>query len=726
MLMVRANLIRLLPFLVLPVAAQNTFVDTKICAECHSEIAKAYSRTGMGRSFSRPGPQNISDGVSFDHQLSGTRYAMLLRDGKYYQRRWRIDASGAEADVQESAIDYVMGSGNHARTYLHRTTRGVLIQLPLAWYPEQGGIWAMNPGYDREYVLAPNAITYECMACHNSFPKIPADHEEPGSEPVYEGSLPEGIDCQRCHGPGANHVKAAKKGLPNAQAIVNPKRLSAARQMDVCMQCHLETTSLPLPHSIRKYDRGPFSYRPGEPLSNFMSVFDHAPDTEHRNDFEIVSSAYRLRQSLCFLKSDERLTCTTCHDPHGRIQEADHYNDACRTCHTRVDRDAAVHVAGSDCVSCHMPKRRTQDVVHAVMTDHLIARRPPPAGFLAPLSERTDAASYRGEVVPYFANQSKLYRAVAQVTQKSNLAKGLPRLAAEIASQKPQQPAFYIELGQAWLASGKPAQAIAPFEEAVRREPASPVALLNLGDALTQAGNHARAISLLSRAVKQNPTDALLWYQLGIAQSNAGDTQQAIATFKKATVLDPDMVEAHNILGAALASAGDLENGAKELNYALQLSPDYPDALGNMGHLLAARGELAASQYYFARSIRLKPNDAETRTNYAVALAGLNDWEGAQLQADAAVKLDPKSPEAHNFRGSLLDRSGHTADALAEFLQATRLLPDFYLAHWNAALIYSRQGNVPSAERHLREAAKSPDPNLGNKASQALLQLGSH
>src|SRR6266567_603367 len=47
-----------------------------------------------------------------------------------------------------------------------------------------------------------------------------------------------------------NHVRTAQtKGARPADvraAIVNPARLSPARQMEVCMQCHLETTSLQL------------------------------------------------------------------------------------------------------------------------------------------------------------------------------------------------------------------------------------------------------------------------------------------------------------------------------------------------------------------------------------------------------------------------------------------------------------------------------------------------
>ena len=86
------------------------------------------------------------------------------------------------------------------------------------------------------------------------------------------------------------------------------------------MQCHLETTSSPLPASIVRYERGPFSYRPGEPLTDFILHFDHAPGTGHGDKFEITGSVYRLRQSECFRKSDGVLTCTTCHNPHDALQ----------------------------------------------------------------------------------------------------------------------------------------------------------------------------------------------------------------------------------------------------------------------------------------------------------------------------------------------------------------------------------------------------------------------
>ena len=299
------------------------YVDPAICASCHADVWETYRRTGMGRSFSQPVLSNtIGDNKSaptFYHKPSESYFTMLERDGRFYQRRYQIGFDGKETNIMEKEIDFVVGSGNHVRAYLHRTSRNKLVELPLARYAEKGGSWAMNPGYDhQDHPGFSRTITYGCMFCHNGFPEVPAGSGEAGADTVFPGRLPEGIDCQRCHGPGGKHVQAAESGAKPGEirkAIVNPSRLSPERQMEVCMQCHLETTSSRLPNSIVRYGRSPFSYRPGEPLGISCSSSITHPAALPPAAVTTISSRSRARPTGCDARSVFRRVGARCSAP---------------------------------------------------------------------------------------------------------------------------------------------------------------------------------------------------------------------------------------------------------------------------------------------------------------------------------------------------------------------------------------------------------------------------
>ena len=123
-----------------------------------------------------------------------------------------------------------------------------------------------------------------------------------------------------------------------------------------------------------------------------------------------------------------------------------------------------------------MPKRRTEDVVHAVVTDHYIQRRKPAGDLLAERAERHETGSnaYRGPVVLYYpatlphTAENDLYLAIAQVNQQSNLTEGIAQLTAAIARHPPARPEYYFELAEAWRESGQLARSIPLYQEAVR------------------------------------------------------------------------------------------------------------------------------------------------------------------------------------------------------------------------------------------------------------------
>jgi predicted CXXCH cytochrome family protein len=732
------------------VQTKDEFADPKLCIGCHAGIYDTYRHTGMARSFYRPGPANtIEDygkGIPFYHAPTQAYYAMAQRAGKYFQQRWQIAADGKPVYRQEWQIDFVMGSGNHVRTYLHRGASGVLIELPLAWYAEKGGYWAMNPGYDTDRFITPRKIAYECMFCHDSYPRIPAGHERANSVPAYLDPIPEGIDCQRCHGAGGRHVQAAQPQGARPEdirrTIVNPARLSGDRQMEVCMQCHLQTTSLRLPAAIRRFDRGPFSYRAGQPLSDFLLFFDRAavaapPAAVSQPKFEIVSSVVRLRESQCFLQSKGALTCLTCHNPH-RIprgeEAAGHYNTVCRQCHTSAFDSqvaAAKHTSATDCVSCHMPKRRTDDVVHAVITDHLIQRRKPSKDLLAEIPEyhETDKTAYHGEVVPYYPRHlaptggDQLYLAVAQVEHASNLSQGIEQLTREIEKQKPRSAEFYLGLGEAWRSQGDASKAVTAYEQAVERDPRSAWTLRRLSDALEALGQLPRAADALNRAIQAAPDDARGWYALGELYSRAGRHADEIRAFRRSVELDPDLPEAYNNLGSAQAETGNPKDAEASFLSALRVQPDFADAQANLGTLLASEGELSQAADHFERSLKAKPDNALARCNFAVALARLNRLADARRQLDLALQTDPNLPEAHELLGGVLQNQNHVEAAIGEYQEALRLRPDFSRAHLDLGTALAEKGDLKGAVEQLQRAASGPDPAVKQRALEALRQL---
>ena len=242
-------------------AAQPGYVDSSVCAGCHADIAKNYARTGMGRSVravSRSVVEREFDGSSFFHAPSRELFTFTLRDGVPWIRRSEPGAGGTETDVFEQRVDYVIGGGNQAISFLHRTRDNKLTEFPVTWYPDDGkagGHWGMSPAYDRpDHPGFSREVNFACMLCHNAYPQATPVSDSPG-ETVFPAQLPEGIDCQRCHGPGQSHVwmrLRAEKSIAEIRAgIVFESRAACARsaKRSLCLQCHLETTSSRLPAS---------------------------------------------------------------------------------------------------------------------------------------------------------------------------------------------------------------------------------------------------------------------------------------------------------------------------------------------------------------------------------------------------------------------------------------------------------------------------------------------
>src|SRR5260370_15479319 len=97
-------------------------------------MAGSFARTGGGSPV-----EDYERNNHFFHARSGRHYQVFRRDGRFFQRRYELDSRGIELNVFEQEATYAIGSGNHARTYLHRSESGEVTQLPVTWYTQARG-----------------------------------------------------------------------------------------------------------------------------------------------------------------------------------------------------------------------------------------------------------------------------------------------------------------------------------------------------------------------------------------------------------------------------------------------------------------------------------------------------------------------------------------------------------------------------------------------------------
>ncbi|WP_412067403.1 multiheme c-type cytochrome [Rubrivirga sp. IMCC43871] len=565
--------------------ADAEYVGAAACASCHEDISAAYASHGMAQSMAEWTPETRIEptlGTPLVDASTGFEYRVVEADGRLAQEERQLGADGMEIARLVRPMDVIVGSGDAARTYLAR--RGDrFVELPLTWYTQGGGRWDWSPGYESGNPRFDRVVPDGCLSCHTGIPERLVG--------VEDGivSLPDGIGCERCHGPGSVHVEARlASDRPEGPdpTIVNTAHLPLDLRLDVCSQCHLHATV-----DVLRDGETAYSYRPGRPLAAHEALFA-VPGVEEGAGVAVVSHAARMQASACFqesLESAAPLECVTCHDPHRGFESrpAGAPSAACVTCHEGVGEEVpaglrAQHLAPTGCVSCHMPRVEAQDAPHSSFTDHWIrvvdgpVREMAPevgrSGVVSPLAARdrdgAEGGLYEGVAAVTYGIRSGDARAVAQGAQFVTIA--LDQLGDGF-------PDARFVLGVALLQAGRAADALAPLAAAAQSATpeTAPQRLETLARALADAGRAGDSDAAFRRAIAAQPRRPASHREHG--RFLLAQRRPAVEALREAVGLDPYDAEAHLLLGLAQRAAGQSPNDS--WRESVRLDPDLAGVL---------------------------------------------------------------------------------------------------------------------------------------------------
>jgi hypothetical protein len=402
----------------------------------------------------------------------------------------RLERNGASGKYK---VAYEIGSGTHAFAYLIEL-QDHLFQSPLGYFAGRG--WDMSPGYENS--KAPDfdrAITPDCLVCHSGR-ALPV----PGTWNTYQNPPfeAEAIGCERCHGPTEAHLQNPVPG-----SIVNPANLPPRARDSICEQCHLNGEER-VPNPGKRLS----DFRPGQNLEDVYTVYVTAASRDPLRPYplRVVSQVQQLALSTCARKSEGKLWCGTCHDPH--LQPADpktYFRDRCLSCHGVVLLKSHPK-PNDDCIRCHMPLRPVTDGAHTVFTDHRISRRPLP---------QSDAAGADGPPTlvawhdpPAALAQRNLGLACIKVGDRREspplISQGFQLLYA-CCSDLPDDPPVLAGIGNALLAAGQASFAAGVFERAILIEPNNALSYLHAGLAEKALHDKEKTVDYLEKAMQLDP-----------------------------------------------------------------------------------------------------------------------------------------------------------------------------------------------------------------------------
>jgi tetratricopeptide (TPR) repeat protein len=634
------------------------YVGSAACRDCHEATYASWDASHHHLAMLPASPSSPLRARPHDDG------PLVVRDGRILMTGSRL---GHDGDI---ALAYALGHRN-VEQYVGPLQPGRLQALPLTYDVQRGEWFDLFAGETRtpadwgHWTNRGMTANAQCLFCHTTgFEK---GYQE--ATDTYDTRWTEiGVACEACHGPGATHVDARRRGGPDRWLGRDPELLLAA-----CGSCH-----------SRRVERAPWT--PGEP---FLDAFEpELFDTDaYYPDGQVREELYELISFQSSRMYAEGVRCWNCHDGHGNGTRVPG-NQQCRSCHeAQYEEEAHTHhpagSPGAQCTGCHMPVTvyMQRDPRH----DHSFGRPDPELTLALGIPnacnrchDDRDAAWAAERVRTWYPNDAVRARrravAAAIAAGRRGDAGSVPGLlelltgdgdavrrasAARLLARFPttsgvtpavlgalRDPEPLVRTGAAWAIAQRPSLAPEPRDAMIAA----------LDDPILTVRLHA-AVGLRSVAADTLPPAA--------AQALA----RADAEWRTGQELGADTPEARYNLAIVFASTGRVETAEREYRAALRLWPRAIQARHNLAMLLAQQGRAADA----ARELEtLLAHDPVPASAFALGLlyGQMGRWQDATRALARCLNEDPAYPRARYNRALALAKAGETTAALDELERA--------------------------------------------------------
>lgn len=290
--------------------------------------------------------------------------------------------------------------------------------------------------------------------------------------------------------------------------------------------------------------------------------------------------------------------------------------------------------------------------------------------------------------------------------------------------EKVNARAGFIYRLNAYVAMGRPEEAVSMLEKQIAREPESMELVAETARIYMHMGKTDAARAAAEQIIKKRPSAALGYTVLAMVHQGGKDEARALEALKKAASVEPKNLNAHMMLGAYYTAKREHASALESYRRAEKAAPGNPLVVFQQASVLEQMGRRGEAAGEYQRTLRIAPNHVPALNNLAYIYS--EEKSGLPKAVQAATKayvLAPRDAAVMDTFGYVLAKSGRYEQAEKLLSAAAAALPGNPSVLYHLAFAQKGMGNASAAAANLEKALSRGEFPEAGKAREMLAQI---